>query len=129
MAICNPEESFTRTRQYWHSNFQASRTVRHDFLLFVHISHTAYGDFDGVDCKRAVAKKEAIFFHSSILYKKGFPGGPVAENPPANVGNNPWVGKISWRRDSNPIQYSCLGNPMDRGAWWATVHGVSKSWT
>ena len=31
--------------------------------------------------------------------------------------------------DGNPIQYSCLGNPMDRGAWWAIVHGVAKSWT
>ena len=29
----------------------------------------------------------------------------------------------------NPLQYSCLGNPMDRGAWWATVHGVTKIWT
>ena len=29
----------------------------------------------------------------------------------------------------NPLQYSCLENPMDTGAWWATVHGVSKSWT
>ena len=28
-----------------------------------------------------------------------------------------------------PFQYSCLGNPMDRGAWWATVHGVAKTWT
>ena len=41
---------------------------------------------------------------------------------------NPWVGKIPCRRNrnGNPIQYSCLGNPMDRGAWWATVHGVTK---
>ena len=31
--------------------------------------------------------------------------------------------------NGNPLQYSCLENPMDRGAWWATVHGVSKSWT
>ena len=29
----------------------------------------------------------------------------------------------------NPLQYSCLGNPTDRGAWWATVHGLAKSWT
>ena len=31
--------------------------------------------------------------------------------------------------NSNPLQYSCLENPMDRGAWWATVHGVAESWT
>ena len=90
MAIWNPEEGFTRTWQCWHSDFQASRMVRHEFLLFINISPTAYGDFDGVDCKRAVAKKRGNFFHSCVLYKKGFPGGPVAENPPANVGNNPW---------------------------------------
>ena len=37
--------------------------------------------------------------------------------------------KILWRRHGNPHQYSCLENPMDRGAWRATVHGVAKSWT
>ena len=31
--------------------------------------------------------------------------------------------------NGNPLQYSCLDNPMDRGAWWAAVHGVAKSWT
>ena len=44
-----------------------------------------------------------------------------------------WVqslaGKISWRGNDNPLQYSCLENPMDGEAWWATVHGVAKSWT
>ena len=39
------------------------------------------------------------------------------------------VGKIPWRREWQPIQYSCLENSTDRGAWWATVHGVTKSWT
>ena len=45
-----------------------------------------------------------------------------------------WVQSLG-REDSpgegngNPLQYSCLGNPMDGGAWWATVHGVAKSWT
>ena len=34
-----------------------------------------------------------------------------------------------WRRQWHPLQYSCLENPMDGGAWWATVHGVAKSWT
>ena len=40
---------------------------------------------------------------------------------------NPWVGTISWRRKWQPLQYSCLENPMDGGAWQATVHGVTKS--
>jgi len=43
-----------------------------------------------------------------------------------DVGLIPGWGKSPGRGNSNPLQY-CLGNPMDRGAWWATVHGVSKS--
>ena len=39
---------------------------------------------------------------------------------------NPWVGNIPGGRNDNPLQYSCLGNPMDREAWWATVHGVAE---
>ena len=42
---------------------------------------------------------------------------------------NPWVGKILWWRKWQPTQYSCLENPMDRGAWEAAVHRVRKSWT
>ena len=42
-------------------------------------------------------------------------------------GFDPWVGKIPWRRNDNPLQYSCLGNPMDRGVWRASVNGVEKS--
>ena len=41
---------------------------------------------------------------------------------------NSWVGKIPWRRKWQPLRYSCLGNPMDRGAWRAIVHGVTKDW-
>ena len=44
-----------------------------------------------------------------------------------------WVQFLGWEDplegNGNPLQYSCLENPMDRGAWWATVHGVAKSWT
>ena len=59
----------------------------------------------------------------------GFPGGSVVKIPPANAGD---VGSIpGWGRSpggghGNPLQYSCLENPMDRGAWWATVHRVAK---
>ena len=42
---------------------------------------------------------------------------------------NPWVAKILWRREWQSIQYSCLGNPIDRVDWWATVHGDAESWT
>ena len=59
----------------------------------------------------------------------------VVKNPLANagevrdVGSIPGLGRSPGGGLSNPLQYSCLKNPMDRGAWWATVHGVTKSWT
>ena len=54
------------------------------------------------------------------------------QNPPANAGDIRDTGLIpGWGRSpgggyGNPLQYSCLENPMDRGAWWATVHRVAK---
>ena len=54
------------------------------------------------------------------------------KNPPANAEDSvliPELGRSSRERNGNPLQYSCLGNSMDRGAWWATVHGVTKSGT
>ena len=63
-----------------------------------------------------------------------FPGGPVVKNPPANagargdVGSVPGSGRSPGEENGNPLQYSCLGNPMDREAWRAAVHGVTKSW-
>ena len=64
----------------------------------------------------------------------GFPSGAVVKNPPANgkdtrdVGLIPGLGR-SGVGNGNLLQYSCLGNPMDRGACWATVNGVTKNWT
>ena len=59
----------------------------------------------------------------------GFPGGSVVKNPLANAGDlglTPVSGRSPGGRNDNPLQYSCLGNPMDRGDWWATVPGVTK---
>ena len=59
----------------------------------------------------------------------GFPGVTVLKNPPANEGNLgsiPGSGRSPVEGNGNPLQYSCLGNPMDRGAWWLVVHGVAK---
>ena len=59
----------------------------------------------------------------------GFTGGSVVKNPPANagdVGSIPGLGRCPGEGSGNPHQYSCLGNPMNRGAWQATVHGVTK---
>ena len=65
----------------------------------------------------------------------GFSGGSVVKNPPANVGDSREMGSILELRrcpgegNENTLQYSCLGNHMDRGAWRATVHGVAKGQT
>ena len=58
-----------------------------------------------------------------------FPGGSVVKNPPANTGDTgliPGQGRSSGEGNGNPLQYSCLGNPMDRGAWCAAVYGVTR---
>ena len=59
----------------------------------------------------------------------------VVKNPPANAGEArdvcliPGLGRSLGEGNVNPLQYSCLENAMDRGAWWVIVHGVTKSWT
>ena len=59
----------------------------------------------------------------------------VVKNPPANGGDTrdvgliPGLGRSPGGGHGNPFQYSCLVNPMDRGAWWATVHRIAKIWT
>ena len=65
----------------------------------------------------------------------GFSGGSVVKNLPANTGDTgdlgsiPALGRSPGEGNGNPLQYSCLENPVNRGAWWATVHRVSKSQT
>ena len=62
----------------------------------------------------------------------GFPGGSAVKNRPANagdVGSTPDPGRSSGEGNGNPLQNSCLENPMDRGTWRAVVHGVTKTQT
>ena len=62
----------------------------------------------------------------------GFPGGLHGKESACNAGGpdlTPGSGRCSGEGNHNPLQYSCLENPMDRGAWPATVHEVAKSWT
>ena len=62
----------------------------------------------------------------------GFPGGSVVKNPPTNAGDArdlgllPGLGRSPGKGNGNSLQHSYLRNPMDRGAWWTTVHGVAK---
>ena len=66
------------------------------------------------------------------LVISGFPGGSEVKASACNVGelgSIPGLGRSPGEGNGNLLQYSCLENPMDRGAWWATVHGVAKSRT
>ena len=64
-----------------------------------------------------------------IGLNQSFPGGSVVKNLPANAedsGSIPGLGRSLGEGNGNLLQYYCLGNPMDRGAWWSSVHGVTQ---
>ena len=70
-----------------------------------------------------------ILVYTSINSKLGFLGGSVVKNPPANAGDVgliPGLGRSLGKGNGNPVQNYCLGNPIDRGAWWAIVYRVAK---
>ena len=72
---------------------------------------------------------EAVKLRSWVSGTGGFPDDSVVKNPPANAGDAdsiPESGRSPGEGNGNPLQYSCLGNPMDRGVWQAAVHGIRK---
>ena len=132
-------------------NFLDSKSVH--TLLFTQsksfIEHLLCALFRFCKCKGEINRHWSVFIELTFwwgTWKPGFfqtvpyvlnagvlcnlPGGSAAKNSPANAGD---MGSISGLGRSpregnvNPLQYSCLGNLVDRGAWWATVHGVTES--
>ena len=78
----------------------------------------------------------SVCFHGALMDSfLDFPSGAVDKESSCQCRkhkrceSNPWIGKILWRRKWQPAPYSLSGNPMHRGAWWATVHRVAKSST
>ena len=74
------------------------------------------------------------FYLSKAVTKvfEGFPHGSDCKESSCNAGDLGWIpglGSSPGEGNGNPLQYSCLDNSMDIGAWWATVHGIAKSWT
>ena len=70
-----------------------------------------------------------MLFDFAYLQCQDFLGSSVIKNPPANAGDSGSIsglGRSTEEGNGHALQYSCLGNPIDRGAWWATVHGVTK---
>ena len=77
-----------------------------------------------------------LFLNSEVLHSLlGLPQWPSGKRTHLNAGATgdpgsiPGLGRSPGEGYGNPLQYSCLENPMDRGVWWATVHRVTKSWT
>ena len=77
--------------------------------------------------------KYTNYLNIYIYIHQGFLGCASGKEPTSNAGDTgdmgliPWSGKSAGGGNGNPLQYSCLENPMDRGAWQATVHGVAES--
>ena len=69
------------------------------------------------------------YFYGGLVLRKGFPGGSMVKDSPANAGDAglvPESGRSPGEGNGNPLLYSCLGNPINRGARWTTVHGAAR---
>ena len=84
---------------------------------------------------KTISKRNAVLLFGhflSLFCKSGFPGGSEVKASACkagDLGSIPGLGRSPGEGNGNPLQYSCLENPMGGGAWWATVHGVAKSRT
>ena len=77
-------------------------------------------------------QEEDIIIVNIFAPNMGFPCSLVGKESACNAGDLgliPGLGRLPGEGNGNPLQYSCLENLMDRGAWQAAVHGVAKSWT
>ena len=84
----------------------------------------------------SVGRKESLkhIELGRVIISYSFSGGSAVKKPPANAGDaagasgsNPGLGRSPGEENGNPLHYSCLESPLDRGAWQATVHGVTNS--
>ena len=87
-----------------------------------------------VELSEHAARQAFVPLIAHLVKEKGsvFPGGSVGKESAFNAGDPgsiPGSGRSPGEGNGNQLQYSCLENSMDRGAWWATVHGVTKSQT
>ena len=83
-------------------------------------------------CKESDTTEQLHFtsLHSTSVQNRASLVAQTVKNLPANAGEAGLIlelGRFSGEGNGNPLQYSCLASPMDRGAWWATVHGAAKS--
>ena len=92
-------------------------------------SHVLKGSVEVKQVSNYFPKKKRVKYFKSGTQYTGLPrwlSGKESAFQYSRCEFDSWLEKIPWRRNSNPLQYSCLGNPMDRGGWWATVHGSQR---
>ena len=99
-------------------------------LKFLSDKDLNYDDFRGMYTYQNVPHGTSQI--CANFMNRGFPSGSEGKASAYDAGDPgsiPGSGRYSGEGNGNPLQYSCLENPMDRGAWWAAVHGVAKSQT
>ena len=124
-VFSNESTLHIRWPKYWSFSFSISPSNEHPGLISFRM--------DWLDLL-AVQGTQGLFRFTQIcmymcIYIRSFPSGSAVKNPPANAGDMDSIlelGRAPKEGNDNPPHYSFLGNPMDRGAWWATVHGVAK---
>ena len=115
----------------WCHSQTSCDTATFKFSLESSIREGTKGIFHSIRIKAVTVVQELSFSSSSPKFLD-FPGssdGKESACNAGNVGSIPGSGRSPGEGNSNPLQYSCLENSMDRGAWQATVHGVAESWT
>ena len=80
-----------------------------------------------VKCELKFESEKKLREEKALLIKERWQDGKESASKAGDAGSNPGSGRSPGGGNGNPLQYSCLENPMDRGAWWVTVHGVTKS--
>ena len=124
----------------WISVTKCNRSSTCDLLPFLSfIKHLDVVLQKGTELQVFCQWKMLLFLHIISLFPclcRGFPGGATGKEPSCQCRRykkcrfNPWVGKIlPGEGDGNPLQYSCLENPIDGGAWRTIVHGLAESQT
>ena len=118
---------------FQHHSSKASILWRSAFFM-VQLSHPymTTGKTIALTRQTSVSKVMSLLFNMLSRLVHSFPGGSEGKVSACNAGDPgsiPGLGRSPGEKKGNPLQYSCLENPMDRGAWRATVHGVTKSGT
>ena len=133
---------------FWHKGLVSWKTVFPQMLrvgMMVQVMGSSWWSFAGSPTTYLLLCGQFLTGHQPdtsstglficLRLPGGFPGGSVVKNLPPNAGDTvdagsiPGSGRSLEGGNGNPLQYSCLGNPMERGVWRATVHGVAKSHT